>query len=72
MPPLKISDAKTRHFPLKEEIHAWLGSVNAINFGRNLKYLGVWNDSDAASGAGHKLLQLTTARIGPESLNLNH
>src|ERR1700704_6952274 len=58
---------KSRHFPPKKEIHDELGSAHAMNFGRNPKYLEVRSDSDATSDTGHSLLQLITARIGPES-----
>lgn len=58
--------AKPGQFLLKREIHGDLGSVHAMNFGRNLKYLEVRSDSEAASGAGHERLQLITARIGPK------
>ena len=64
---LHVGEGQAANFLLKREIHGELGSVHAMNFGRNLKYLEVWSDSEVASGAGHELLQLITARIGPAS-----
>jgi hypothetical protein len=38
-------------FPPKKEIHGRLGTVHAMNFGRNLKYLEVRSDSGLPQGA---------------------
>jgi hypothetical protein len=57
---------ETRYFLRKREIHGELGSVHAMNFGRNPKYLEVRSDPEAASGAGHEDTSVNNARIGPE------
>jgi hypothetical protein len=50
---LRSVQAKTRDFPPKADIHGELGSVHAMNFGRNLKHLGARSDFGRQSGAGH-------------------
>ena len=63
----RSSRTETPHFLGKREIHGELGSVHAMNFGRNPKYLEVRSDSEAASATGHQDTSINNARIGPES-----
>jgi hypothetical protein len=58
---------ETGYFLRKREIHGELGSVHAMNFGRNPKHLEVLSDPEAGRGAGQQDTSINNARIGPES-----